>query len=95
MLPIIDRVGRRVLLIAGAITCMICHAVIAGVMATRGHAVSSVNGNSNLTWEIKGSSGMAVIAFSYIFVGIYGLTWVCAALPTPRLYDILELTFRC
>lgn len=55
---------------------MIVHFVIAGVMASHGHAVSNVNGNANLTWEIKGSAGMAVIAFSYIFTGIYGFTWV-------------------
>ncbi|KAJ5179217.1 Major facilitator superfamily domain general substrate transporter [Penicillium capsulatum] len=79
MLPFIDRIGRRPLLIGGAIACMAVHAVIAGVMATRGHAVDSVNGNANLRWEIKGSSGMAVIAFSYIFTGIYGLTWAPAA----------------
>lgn len=56
---------------------MVVHFIIAGVMASKGHPVSSVNGDANLTWEIKGSSGMAVIAFSYIFTGIYGLTWVC------------------
>jgi hypothetical protein len=56
---------------------MIVHFIIAGVMASKGKPVSNVNGNANLTWEIKGSAGMAVIAFSYIFTGIYGLTWVC------------------
>lgn len=76
MLPFIDRVGRRTLLLTGSVLCMIVHFVIAGVMASHGHAVSNVNGNANLTWEIKGSAGMAVIAFSYIFTGIYGFTWV-------------------
>jgi hypothetical protein len=55
---------------------MVIHFVIAGVMASKGHPVASVNGNSNLTWSIKGSSGMAVIAFSYIFTSVYGFTWV-------------------
>lgn len=76
MLPFIDRVGRRNLLLIGSVTCMVVHFIIAGVMASRGNPVSNVNGDYNLTWEIKGSSGMAVIAFSYIFTGIYGLTWV-------------------
>lgn len=76
MLPVIDRVGRRNLLLVGAVCCMIVHFVIAGVMASQGKAVPDVNGNTNLTWEIKGSAGMAVIAFSYIFTGIYGFTWV-------------------
>lgn len=77
MLPYIDRVGRRNLLLIGSVTCMIVHFIIAGVMASKGNPVPNVNGNANLTWEIKGSAGMAVIAFSYIFTGIYGLTWVC------------------
>jgi uncharacterized membrane protein (DUF485 family) len=77
MLPFIDRVGRRKLLLVGSVTCMAVHFIIAGIMASKGHPVASVNGNANLTWEIKGSPGMAVIAFSYIFTGIYGLTWVC------------------
>lgn len=77
MLPFIDRVGRRNLLLIGSVTCMVVHFIIAGVMASKGHPVSNVNGDANLTWEIKGSSGMTVIAFSYIFTGIYGLTWVC------------------
>lgn len=86
MLPFIDRIGRRTLLLSGAVLCMIVHFVIAGVMASRGHAVPDVNGNANLTWEIKGSSGMAVIAFSYIFTGIYGFTWVShLRTPAPNL----------
>ncbi|KAJ5812644.1 hypothetical protein N7474_008945 [Penicillium riverlandense] len=79
MLPIIDRVGRRLLLLIGAVLCMAIHFIIAAVMATKGHAVPNVDGNSNLTWEIKGSAGMAVIAFSYIFTAVYGLTWAPAA----------------
>jgi hypothetical protein len=76
MLPYIDRVGRRKLLLIGSVTCMVIHFVIAGVMASKGHPVPDVNGNANLTWSIKGSSGMAVIAFSYIFTSVYGFTWV-------------------
>lgn len=76
MLPIIDRVGRRQLLLIGSVTCMAVHAIIAAVMATKGHPVPNVNGNANLTWEIKGGAGKAVIAFSYIFTAIYGFTWV-------------------
>lgn len=77
MLPFIDRVGRRNLLLIGSVTCMVVHFIIAAVMASKGNPVPNVNGNANLTWEIKGSAGMTVIAFSYIFTGIYGLTWVC------------------
>lgn len=85
MLPVIDRVGRRDLLLIGSISCMAVHFIIAGVMASKGHPVPDVNGNANLTWEIKGSAGMAVIAFSYIFTGIYGFTWVCTLNHIHRL----------
>lgn len=46
-------------------------------MASYGHPVDSIDGNENLRWEIKGAAGKGVIACSYIFVGIYGFTWVC------------------
>lgn len=83
MLPYIDRVGRRKLLLSGSVICMMIHFIIAGIMATKGKPVSNVNGNYNLTWSIKGASGMAVIAFSYIFTGIYGFTWVRTPSHSP------------
>lgn len=60
----------------GSILCMALHFAIAGIMASYGHHVDSVDGNSNLKWSITGAPGKGVIACSYIFVGIYGLTWV-------------------
>ena len=77
ILPYIDRIGRRLLLLSGAVACMILHYAIAGVMASYGNPVDEIDGNKNLRWEIKGAPGKAVIALSYIFVGVYGLTWVC------------------
>lgn len=79
ILPFIDRIGRRTLLLSGAVICMAIHFTIAAVMATQGEAVDSVNGNANLRWEISGGAGKAVIALSYIFVGVYGWTWAPAA----------------
>ncbi|KAL5337464.1 general substrate transporter [Aspergillus crustosus] len=79
VLPYIDRIGRRLLLISGAIACMALHFAIAGTMAVYGHPVDEINGNANLKWEINGAAGKGVIACSYIFVGIYGLTWAPAA----------------
>jgi len=43
----------------------------------QGRGVDQVEGNENLKWEVSGASGKAVIALSYIFVGVYGATWVC------------------
>lgn len=82
MLPIIDRFGRRQLLLAGAVICMVLHYTTAGVMATYGEHVPEVNGNENLRLRITGAPGKAVIALSYIFTGIYGLTWA----PTGWIY---------
>ncbi|KAF7712308.1 MFS-type Sugar/inositol transporter [Penicillium ucsense] len=92
MLPYIDRVGRRKLLLSGSVICMVIHFIIAGVMATKGESVTNVNGNYNLTWSIKGSPGMAVIAFSYIFTGVYGFTWA----PTGWIYasEVFPLKYR-
>ncbi|KAH2539008.1 hypothetical protein KXW97_005365 [Aspergillus fumigatus] len=79
ILPHIDRIGRRLLLLSGSIICMALHYAIAGIMATYGNPVDEIDGNKNLRWEIKGAPGKGVIACSYIFVGIYGLTWAPAA----------------
>lgn len=68
--------GRRKLLLFGSVVCMVLHYAIAGVMATYGTPVDDVNGNANLKLVIKGAPGKAVISLSYIFTGIYGLTWV-------------------
>jgi hypothetical protein len=44
MLPIVDRLSRRWILITGAIICGILHFVTGAVMAVYGHAVDSVDG---------------------------------------------------
>lgn len=61
-------------------------------MATYGTPVSSVFGNENLRLEISGAPGKAVIALSYIFTGIYGLTWA----PTAWIYasEVFPLKHR-
>ena len=59
MLPIIDRFGRRKLLLAGAVTCMALHYSIAGVMATYGTPQPEVLNNPNLRLSISGAPGKA------------------------------------
>lgn len=44
ILPIIDRLGRRYLLISGAIICCILHFISGALMASYGHHVDSVDG---------------------------------------------------
>ncbi|RAH68561.1 sugar porter family MFS transporter [Aspergillus aculeatinus CBS 121060] len=92
ILPYIDRIGRRPLLMTGSILCMALHFAIAGIMASYGHHVDSVDGNSNLKWSITGAPGKGVIACSYIFVGIYGLTWA----PAGWIYasEVFPLKYR-
>lgn len=92
MLPFIDRIGRRELLIGGALICMCLHYTTAAVMASYGRSVDNVFGNENLKLEISGAPGKAVIALSYIFTGIYGLTWA----PTGWIYcsEVFPLKYR-
>lgn len=69
---------------------MALHFAIAGTMATYGHYADSVNGNENLRWVIAGAPGKGVIACSYIFTGIYGLTWVSLT-PLPCCVHVHEV----
>lgn len=46
MLPVFDRVGRRWLLLVGAVICGILHFATGAVMASYGHHVDSVDGKS-------------------------------------------------
>lgn len=92
MLPIIDRVGRRPLLLGGAVVGLMIHYTTAGVMAVHGYAVDGIDDNENLTWAIAGKSAKAVIALMYIFVGMYGLTWA----PIGWIYcsEVFPLRYR-
>ncbi|KAM0699111.1 hypothetical protein Q7P36_001157 [Cladosporium allicinum] len=92
VLPFIDRIGRRTLLLIGAVSSMILHYSIAAIMATQGRHVDQVDGNENLKWEVSGASGKAVIALSYIFVGVYGATWA----PVGWIYcsEVFPLKYR-
>lgn len=92
ILPYIDRIGRRTLLLSGSVICMILHFTIAGLFASYSTPVAEVDGNSNLRMEILGAPATGVIACSYIFVGIYGLSWA----PTGWVYcsEVFPLKYR-
>jgi len=80
---IIDRVGRRPLLVYGILMMAVCHFIIGGVLGTYGTYVDSVAGNPNVKVQVSGQASRVVIAFSYILICIYALTiapgaWVYA-----------------
>lgn len=66
ILPFVDRFGRRPLLIYGAIACCILHFISGALMASFGHHVSDVDGNTILRWELTNSAAAkALIASKY------------------------------
>ncbi|KAK6444565.1 hypothetical protein FP744_10000813 [Trichoderma asperellum] len=91
VLFVIDRMGRRWLLIVGAIICGIIHFTVGAVMAVYGHHVDNVDGIDILKWQISGPPAKAVIALCYIFVGIW-VTWA----PGAWIYcgEVFPLKYR-
>ncbi|KAH8123484.1 general substrate transporter [Trichoderma asperelloides] len=83
VLFVIDRMGRRWLLIVGAIICGIIHFTVGAVMAVYGHHVDNVDGIDILKWQISGPPAKAVIALCYIFVGI---SWIYCGEVFPLKY---------
>ncbi|KAJ4380504.1 hypothetical protein N0V86_003860 [Didymella sp. IMI 355093] len=80
----VDKIGRRTLLVYGALAMAFCHFVVGGVMGAHGVDVPEVNGDANITMRVSGSPAYTVIAFSYLLIIIYALTlapvcWIYAA----------------
>jgi MFS family permease len=88
----IDRWGRRPLLIWGAFLMALWMFIVGGVMGHYGNPVSSIQGNSNLTWQVTGPPATAVIACTYLFVARFAPTWG----PTAWVYvsEIFPLKYR-
>ncbi|KAM0512522.1 hypothetical protein ACHAPE_008845 [Trichoderma viride] len=96
VLFVIDRMGRRWLLIVGAIICGVIHFTVGAVMAVYGHHVDSVDGNDILRWQISGPPAKAVIALCYIFVGVYGMRKRVTWAPGAWIYcgEVFPLKYR-
>lgn len=73
----------------GAIIACLLHFIVGALMASYGHEVDSIDGNAILTWQIESTAAAkGVIACCYIFVGVYGITWVSFALPHPDAFPM-------
>ncbi|KAJ4296620.1 hypothetical protein N0V90_006668 [Kalmusia sp. IMI 367209] len=81
----VDKVGRRTLLVYGAIAMGICHFVVGGTLGAHyTYAPEGVHGEKNVVMKVTGGPAHTVIAFSYLLIIIYALTlapicWVYAA----------------
>ncbi|OQU95627.1 hypothetical protein CLAIMM_01809 [Cladophialophora immunda] len=81
----VDKIGRRPLLVLGALGMGICHFVVGGVLGTYGtYLPNGLDGNLSVKISVSGAASHAVIAFSYLMIIIYALTlapvcWVYAA----------------
>ncbi|VVT56550.1 uncharacterized protein SAPINGB_P005146 [Magnusiomyces paraingens] len=88
----LDRWGRRMVLISGSIIMMAWLFATAGILASYGRHVDSVDGNEliKITVDNK-SASKALIACSYLFVATFAPTWgptiwvYCSEIfPTPQ-----------
>ncbi|KAL4882585.1 general substrate transporter [Aspergillus karnatakaensis] len=73
----VDRWGRRPTLLLGAIGMLCCMYINAGLMATHGDPAPE-GGLDNIeaqSWIIRGPPSKAVIAFTYLFVASYAISW--------------------
>ncbi|KAF2150933.1 MFS transporter [Myriangium duriaei CBS 260.36] len=79
----VDKIGRRPLLIYGALAMGACHFIVGGLLST-GAKVSEVDNDPNITIQLFGPKANTVIAFCYLLIIIYALTlapvaWIYAA----------------
>ncbi|KAF2198329.1 general substrate transporter [Delitschia confertaspora ATCC 74209] len=81
----VDKIGRRTLLVYGAIAMGFCHFVVGGTLGAHyTYVPEGVGQNKNVTMRVTGAPAHTVIAFCYLLIILYALTlapicWVYAA----------------
>ncbi|KAF2639813.1 general substrate transporter [Massarina eburnea CBS 473.64] len=81
----VDKIGRRTLLVYGALAMGICHMVVGGVLGAHyTYVPEGVHDDKNVVMLVTGAPAHTVIAFSYLLIILYALTlapicWVYAA----------------
>ncbi|KIW12253.1 hypothetical protein PV08_09529 [Exophiala spinifera] len=81
---VVDKIGRRPLLVLGALGMGTCQFVVGGVLGQYGtYLPDGLNGNLNVRVSVTGAASHTVIAFSYINMLLYGLTLA----PVPWVYS--------
>lgn len=75
----IDRTGRRLLLIYGALAMGACHFVVGDLLSSGKYVPGGVGGNPNVVIELREALTNAVIAFRYLLIVIHTLTLVPVA----------------
>jgi MFS family permease len=65
----VDKIGRRTLLVWGAVAMGICHLVVAGMLGGfYTYVPEGVGGDKNVVMSVEGSPAYTVIAFSYLLI---------------------------
>jgi hypothetical protein len=80
----IDKIGRRPLLIYGALAMGFCHFVVGGVLSAGEYVPGGIGDNPNVVIRVTGAKSHVVIAFCYLLIIVYAMTlapvaWVYAA----------------
>lgn len=74
----LDKMRRKDVLVFGASALGVCITAIGCVMGYYGHAVSPMNGNESVVWEITGTPGSLCLALCFLFVALFASTLSCA-----------------